>query len=68
MTTLGEAIGWLVIFDRNAAKDWNEKIFWEIMDYEGKTIDVVGCLYWNKDKNDWNTDKKWNTDDMAVTD
>jgi hypothetical protein len=43
MKTLGETIGWLVIFDRNAANAWNEKIFWEIVNYEGKTIDLVGC-------------------------
>ena len=43
MTTIGEKTGWLVIFDRHAAKDWDEKIFWEIEKHEGKTIHVVGC-------------------------
>ena len=43
MRTIGEEIGWLVIFDRNSAKNWDEKIFWEIENYEGKTIHVVGC-------------------------
>ncbi len=43
MTTLGEATGWLVIFDRDTAKKWDEKIFWVTENYEGKTIHVVGC-------------------------
>ena len=43
MVTIGEETGWLVIFDRNTTKDWNEKIFWDTADYEGKTKHVVGC-------------------------
>jgi hypothetical protein len=43
MTTLGEATGWLVIFDRSKPKDWDEKIFWQTEHHEGKTIHVVGC-------------------------
>ena len=42
MTTLGETIGWLVIFDRSDSKDWDEKIYWQTEYYEGKTIHVVG--------------------------
>ena len=43
ITTLGEATGWLVIFDRSKPKDWDEKIFWQTEHHEGKTIHVVGC-------------------------
>jgi hypothetical protein len=43
MTTLGENIGWLVIFDRSNTKSWDEKIFWETENVEGKTIHIVGC-------------------------
>jgi hypothetical protein len=43
MTTLGETIGWLVIFDRSNQHDWERKIFWKTENSEGKTIHVVGC-------------------------
>ena len=43
MTTLGEATGWLVIFDRSNTLDWDEKIFWQTEHHERKTIHVVGC-------------------------
>ena len=43
MTTLGETTGWLVIFDRSNTLDWDEKIFWQTEQHEGKTIHVVGC-------------------------
>jgi len=43
MTTLGENIGWLVIFDRSNTKSWDEKIFWETENVEGKIIHIVGC-------------------------
>ena len=43
MTTLGEAAGWLVIFDRSNTLDWDEKIFWQTEHHERKTIHVVGC-------------------------
>ena len=43
MTTLGVATGWLVIFDRDTTKKWDEKIFWVTENYEGNTIHVVGC-------------------------
>ena len=35
--------GWLVIFDKDFAKPWDEKIYWETQEYNGKTIHVVGC-------------------------
>ncbi len=43
MRTLGEATGWLVVFDRDTTKEWDEKIFWVTENYEGNTIHVVGC-------------------------
>jgi len=43
MTTLGENTGWLVIFDRTNTKNWDEKIFWQTENIEGKTIHIVGC-------------------------
>jgi hypothetical protein len=43
MRTLGETIGWLVIFDRDISKKWDKKIFWVTENYEGNTIHVVGC-------------------------
>jgi len=43
MTTLGENIGWLVIFDRTTTKSWDEKISWHTETVEGKTIHIVGC-------------------------
>ena len=43
MTTLGETIGWLVIFDRDTGKKWDKKIYWKTEDYNGKRIHVVGC-------------------------
>jgi hypothetical protein len=43
MTTLGENTGWLVIFDRTNTKNWDEKIFWQTENLEGKTIHIVGC-------------------------
>jgi hypothetical protein len=43
MTTLGENTGWLVIFDRSNTKSWDEKIFWQTENSEGKIIHIVGC-------------------------
>ena len=43
MDTIGETIGWLVIFDRSNTVDWDGKIFWQTEQHEGKTIHVVGC-------------------------
>jgi hypothetical protein len=36
--------GWLVVFDRDSAKPWVQKITWETKEMpEGRTIHVVGC-------------------------
>ena len=43
MDTVGEKQGWLVIFDRNSDKDWDEKIYWKSEKYKDKKIVVVGC-------------------------
>jgi hypothetical protein len=39
----GENEGWLVVFDRDLERSWEEKIYWETQEYNGKTIHVVGC-------------------------
>jgi hypothetical protein len=43
LDTNGEKEGWLVIFDRSPKKKWEEKIYWNITEFDGKTIHVVGC-------------------------
>lgn len=41
--TLGEQKGWLIIFDRDEEKSWDEKVFWETEIVDNKTIHIVGC-------------------------
>jgi hypothetical protein len=43
MDTVGENTGWLVIFDRDETKSWDEKIFWRTESVANKVIHVVGC-------------------------
>jgi hypothetical protein len=43
MDGLGEKTGWLVIFDRNINKTWEEKIGWETVEYRNKVIHTVKC-------------------------
>jgi hypothetical protein len=43
MDKCGSSAGWLIVFDRDVMKSWEEKLFWETMDRNGKTIRVVGC-------------------------
>ncbi len=43
MDGFGEKIGWLIVFDREEDKSWEEKIYWKTEKYEGKTIYIVGC-------------------------
>jgi hypothetical protein len=43
LDTAGEKEGWLVVFDRDLNKTWDQKIFWETHEYNGKTIHYVGC-------------------------
>jgi hypothetical protein len=40
---LGEKEGWLVVFDQKTNKSWDEKIFWETRERNGKTLHVLGC-------------------------
>jgi len=35
--------GWLVIFDRESDKLWEEKIYWKTADLPQGKIHVVGC-------------------------
>ncbi len=43
MDILSEKTGWLVIFNRDENKSWEEKIFWNTESINGKTIHIVGC-------------------------
>ncbi|MCB0562546.1 MAG: hypothetical protein KDD09_26520, partial [Phaeodactylibacter sp.] len=43
MDKLGENTGWLVLFDRDKSKAWDEKISWETETVGGRTVYVVGC-------------------------
>jgi hypothetical protein len=39
----GQNEGWLVIFDRDRNKAWEEKIYWEDTLFLGKTTHLIGC-------------------------
>ncbi|MDR3155165.1 MAG: hypothetical protein LBW85_13090 [Deltaproteobacteria bacterium] len=39
----GEEEGWLVVFDRDKAKSWDQKIFCKTEKFRNKTIHVFGC-------------------------
>jgi hypothetical protein len=39
----GEKEGWLVIFNRNLKKPWEEKIYFKTLNYKNKIIYVFGC-------------------------
>ena len=44
MDTEGVKEAWLVVFDRDAEKSWDEKLFWEDRTLpDGKIVHVVGC-------------------------
>jgi len=43
MDSLGESIGWLVIFDRRKNISWTKKITWTTETINNKTIHIVGC-------------------------
>ena len=43
MDTLGCTDGYLVIFDRNKEKSWDEKIYRKTEVINGKTVNVFGC-------------------------
>lgn len=43
MDGYGEKTGWLIIFDRDENKTWEQKIYWETEKYQDKIIHIVGC-------------------------
>ena len=43
MDTLGCAEGWLVVFDRDREKSWDEKIYQKAETVNGKTVNLFGC-------------------------
>jgi len=43
MDRVGSDTGWLVIFDRDTDKSWDEKIYMETECINGKKITVAGC-------------------------
>jgi hypothetical protein len=43
MDKCGSSVGWLVVFDRDCSKSWDEIIFWETFDRDGRIVHLVGC-------------------------
>jgi hypothetical protein len=43
MDKVGSDTGWLVLFDRDAKKNWDEKIYMKKETVDGKKITVAGC-------------------------
>jgi len=43
MDTLGCTDGWLVVFDRNQEKSWEEKIYRKAEKIGNKTVNIFGC-------------------------
>jgi hypothetical protein len=43
MDTLGAKQGWLVIFDRRAAVRWEDMLYFDREESDGRRIAVVGC-------------------------
>jgi len=39
---LGLKEGWLAVFDRDSAVSWDTKLTWRIIQFEGKTLHLVG--------------------------
>ena len=35
-------IGWMPIFDKSKTKSWDEKIYARVVEFDGKTIHVIG--------------------------
>ena len=42
LADLGLEEGWMAVFDNDAAKSWDEKIFRRDETFNGKTIHIVG--------------------------
>jgi hypothetical protein len=43
LDSAGVKEGWLVIFDRDRNKSWDEKITWKTTNRKGFTIHIIGC-------------------------
>ena len=43
MDRLGQSEGWLVVADADLTKPWDEKISWEDIPADGRTIHLVQC-------------------------
>ena len=43
MDKVGEKSGWLVLFDRDTEKPWDEKIYMKKEILDGKEITMAGC-------------------------
>jgi hypothetical protein len=43
LNTAGEKEGWLLIFDRDRDKKWDDKITWRTIQHKGFTIHIIGC-------------------------
>jgi hypothetical protein len=43
MGTMGCTEGWLVVFDRDNAKSWDEKIYQKTEIVNGETVNLFGC-------------------------
>jgi hypothetical protein len=43
MDKVGSDTGWLVIFDRDTKKSWDEKSYTKKEIVDGKSITVAGC-------------------------
>ncbi|MDR1041725.1 MAG: ATP-binding protein [Deltaproteobacteria bacterium] len=43
MDKANSSVGWLVVFDTDFNKPWEEKIFWHSKPYRNKLINIVGC-------------------------
>jgi hypothetical protein len=43
MDKMGSSEGWLVLFDRDAEKPWEEKLYMRLEEHNGKRITVAGA-------------------------
>jgi hypothetical protein len=43
MDKVGAREGWLVIFDRESGKSWDEKIYWKTQKLSQGRIHIAGC-------------------------
>ncbi len=43
LDSLGSREGWLVLFNRNAAVPWEQKLSWETIPSQGRTLHIVGA-------------------------